>query len=128
MAGTKKFETWLRRHLYNERDEQRCSKFVLHHLGAAGKLGSEVFTVSSDIKEEAISETAEEIFEAGEGDATGIGSTQSYVVLAFYGADKKPNGRFTFRARADDDEVDGDRKSTRLNSSHIPLSRMPSSA
>ena len=29
---------------------------------------------------------------------------------------------------ADTDLVDADRKSTRLNSSHIPLSRMPSSA
>ena len=27
-----------------------------------------------------------------------------------------------------DDRIGGDRKSTRLNSSHIPLSRMPSSA
>ena len=26
------------------------------------------------------------------------------------------------------DEIDGDRKSTRLNSSHVALSRMPSSA
>lgn len=107
MARVKKFETWLRRHLYNERNEQRCSKFVLHHMGAAGKLGSEVFTVPSDIPEESITSVAEEIFEAGEADASGVGSTQSYVVLAFYGADKKPNGRFAFRAQADNDDIDG---------------------
>lgn len=107
MARMKKFEAWLRRHLYNERDEQRCSKFVLHHMGAAGKLGSEVFTIPSDIPEEQIEATAEEIFEAGEADASGIGSSQTYVVLAFYGENKKHNGRFTFRARADDDDADG---------------------
>ena len=107
MARVKKFESWMRRHLYSERDEQRCSKFVLHHMGAAGKLGSEVFTVPSDISEEAIGSTAEEIFEAGEADASGIGSTQSYVVLAFYGENKKHSGRFTFRAQSDSEDADG---------------------
>ena len=38
-------------------------------------------------------------------------------------------GKYTLRARATGYDLDGrDRKSTRLNSSHIPLSRMPSSA
>lgn len=109
MARPKKFEAWLRRHLYNERDEQRCSRFVLHHMGAAGKLGSEVFTILADIPEERIEATAEEVFEAGEGDASGIGSgLQTYVVLAFYGDNKKHNGRFTFRARGDEDDDWGD--------------------
>lgn len=105
MARPKKFEAWLRRHLYNERDEQRCSRFVLHHMGAAGKLGSEVFTIPADIPEDRIEVTAEEVFEAGEADANGIGSgLQTYVVLAFYGSNKKHNGRFTFRARGDEDD------------------------
>jgi hypothetical protein len=108
MGRPKKFEAWLRRHLYNERDNQRCSRFVLHHMGAAGKLGSEVFTISSDIPEERIEATAEEIFEAGEADASGIGNgLQTYVVLAFYGDNKRHNGRFTFRARGDEDDWDG---------------------
>ncbi len=109
MGRPKKLEAWLRRHLYNERDEQRCSRFIIHHMGAAGKLGSEVFTVLSDIPEENIESTAEEIFEAGEADASGIGSgLQTYVVLAFYGQDKRHNGRFTFRARGNDEESDLD--------------------
>lgn len=109
MARPKKFEAWLRRHLYNERDEQRCSRFVLHHMGAAGKLGSEVFTIPADIPEDRIEVTTEEVFEAGEADASGIGSgLQTYVVLAFYGDNKKHNGRFTFRARGDEeDDWDG---------------------
>lgn len=107
MARPKKFEAWLRRHLYNERDEKRCSRFVLHHMGATGKLGSEVFTIPADIPEERIEATAEEVFEAGEGDASGIGGgLQTYVVLAFYGDNKKHNGRFTFRARGDEDDWD----------------------
>ena len=36
------------------------------------------------------------------------------------------DGRFLLRI--EDIDLDRDRKSTRLNSSHIPLSRMPSSA
>ena len=38
------------------------------------------------------------------------------------------NSLFTVKVASQDDLVKADRKSTRLNSSHIPLSRMPSSA
>ena len=87
-------------------------------------------------------------------DAEGIGGVQKYRILAYFTKAARSVGRFTFRmAGAELDEYeDGfseeatskghmsqmmrhnealmriDRKSTRLNSSHIPLSRMPSSA
>jgi hypothetical protein len=80
---------------------------VLHHLGGAGKIGSEVITLPANDDDDALGPMAEEMFEAGEGDACGFGSAQSYVVLAYYGEQKKPNGRFTFRARPDlDDDFD----------------------
>ena len=48
-----------------------------------------------------------------------------------YAADlrgKEPGEISSDRLRSDDSYESLDRKSTRLNSSHIPLSRMPSSA
>ena len=59
-------------------------------------------------------------------------SNEDLPFMSFYGADDKLRARFGVQpdgsaglAIADDE---GDRKSTRLNSSHSELSRMPSSA
>ena len=56
---------------------------------------------------------------------------QAEYWMVIQDAQSKPilwDGSVSRRATADEVPVGGDRKSTRLNSSHIPLSRMPSSA
>ena len=52
------------------------------------------------------------------------------IPVHYHNADGMPHGYFCNEVMrlADTDIVGLDRKSTRLNSSHIPLSRMPSSA
>ena len=52
--------------------------------------------------------------------ALSLGDTLGKMTVASF-----PDGETMVRI---DEDVRGDRKSTRLNSSHIPLSRMPSSA
>ena len=60
---------------------------------------------------------------------TGLTDDEILSILHCVSAAKitRPRGSYIFRA-GDSTEVMGDRKSTRLNSSHNVISRMPSSA
>ena len=59
---------------------------------------------------------------------TEIHSRNNVLVFAPTGATKTLTGFLSILNELIDSADKGDRKSTRLNSSHIPLSRMPSSA
>jgi hypothetical protein len=106
----KDLETWIRKNLYVPREEGRCSKFILKHIGAGGKLGSEVhcITVPKNQKEagdEFVETVMQELESNAHQDACGMpGAIQSYAVQAFFEDSEKPLSRYAFKVHGEDDE------------------------
>lgn len=108
----KKIERFVRYHLRNERnDGSKCSHLILRHVTPnAQKGGSEIITIERPGKttEDIITDIAQEIEATAENDATGLGSAQSYVIQAYYGSEKRPQGRCTLRVEGLSDTDEGE--------------------
>lgn len=98
-----RLEKWVRRNALADFDGLACTHFTLFHLGGNGKMGSAVTTIKARGDDTGIEETVSEILETASGDATGVGTVQTYVVFAYYGEDKKGRARFTLKASPNED-------------------------
>lgn len=114
MVKKKDIEKWLRNALYVPRDEGRCSKLVLKHMSAGGKLGGEVCCINvpanpRESGDDFVEAALQEIETSAHQDASGMpGAIQSYVVQSFHDGSDKPLSRFAFKMHgADDEEGEG---------------------
>lgn len=100
-------ENWICVQLFGDTDG-KCTRFELRHLAMGQKKGKIVCSIKVPLEydEGHSDEILRELEAMSEADATGMGGTQVYVALAFFGGRKTEGARYPFRAtNADDDEI-----------------------
>ena len=112
MKGKNDLNQWIRKQLYVERDEGQPARFVLKHVGAGNKLGSEVCAIAvpknpAQRGDDFVEATIGEIESTANQDAGGLGGVQSYVVQAYFVGEDKPLARYTFKVQGADDDDEG---------------------
>lgn len=112
MKGKNDLNQWIRKQLYVERDEGQPARFVLKHVGAGNKLGSEVCAIAvpknpAQRGDDFVEATIGELEATANQDAGGLGGVQSYVVQAYFHGEEKPLARYTFKVQGADDDDEG---------------------
>lgn len=115
----KKIASWIKKQLWQERKQGKCTKLVLHHVGTQGRLGPAINTINvgegkpveSDGRadEGDIEQYTAEMYENAQTYAEGIGQTQTFALAAYFEEDETAAlARFVFRCRVEQEDEDGE--------------------
>lgn len=109
--------TWMKKQIFVKRKDGECSRFVLHHVGTNGKLGTEICTINigehkephTPINEDDIAGYATEIETDANQYAEAIGATQTFAIAAYFEDDPdRAIGRHPFRVNVESPEDNDD--------------------